>query len=136
MATHLGKGEAKGTPFEPRQGRSPDTCPPDRLPPFPNSSLDFALGQVMIKKDETAVYQIYKYVILYISSVVSISGSITSSSGNNANITFTDNATVSGGQIQLNCTYTATVSNGQMSGVWYYPGNPSPDGTITLNKTV
>src|SRR5947209_17344745 len=69
------------------------------------------------------------------SSVVSIGGSITSSSGNNANITFTDNATVSGGQIQLNCTYTATVSNGQMSGVWYYPGNSSPDGTITLNRS-
>src|SRR5438270_12695971 len=32
----LGKGEAKGTPLEPRQGRSP-------APPFPNSSLDFAL---------------------------------------------------------------------------------------------
>src|SRR5947209_6936710 len=35
--TFLGKGEAKGTPLEPRQGRSP-------APPFPNSSLDFALG--------------------------------------------------------------------------------------------
>src|SRR5881227_1484671 len=34
--TFLGKGEAKGTPLEPRQGRSP-------APPFPNSSLDFAL---------------------------------------------------------------------------------------------
>src|SRR5437763_16817471 len=31
-------------PLEPRQGRSPDTCPPDRVPPFPNSSLDLALG--------------------------------------------------------------------------------------------
>src|SRR4051812_43306624 len=30
------KGESKGTPLEPRQGRSP-------APPFPNSSLDFAL---------------------------------------------------------------------------------------------
>ena len=36
--TFLGKGEAKGTPLEPRQGRSP-------APPFPNRSLDFALGR-------------------------------------------------------------------------------------------
>src|SRR5947209_19608661 len=37
--TFLGKGEAKGTPLEPRQGRSP-------APPFPNRSLDFALGRL------------------------------------------------------------------------------------------
>src|SRR5437899_4047306 len=35
--TFLGKGEAKGTPLEPRQGRTP-------APPFPNRSLDFALA--------------------------------------------------------------------------------------------
>src|SRR5947209_17905768 len=34
----LGKGESKGTPLEPRQGRSPAL-------PFPNSSLDLALGK-------------------------------------------------------------------------------------------
>src|SRR5205085_8548397 len=31
--TFLGKGESKGTPLEPRQGRTP-------APPFPNRSLD------------------------------------------------------------------------------------------------
>jgi hypothetical protein len=67
-------------------------------------------------------------------STVAISGNITSSSGNSVEITFTDYATVSGGQIQLNCTYNATVSNGQMRGVWYYPGDTSPDGAIELNQ--
>lgn len=68
-------------------------------------------------------------------SIVAINGSITSSSANSVSIMFTDNATVSGGQIQLNCTYTATVSNGQMTGAWVYPGDTSPDGTLSLSQT-
>jgi len=67
-------------------------------------------------------------------STVSISGTITNSTSNSVTISFTDDSTISGGQIHLNCTYTATIANGQMSGVWYYPGDSSPDGTITLTR--
>lgn len=68
-------------------------------------------------------------------SAVAISGSVTNVSAGNANITFTDPSALWGSQIALNTTYTATLSNGQMNGLWYYAGNSSPDGTISLNKT-
>ncbi len=68
------------------------------------------------------------------SSEVAIVGHILSSSAQSARITFTDPSIISGGQIQLGCTYTATVTNGQMCGLWYYPGNSSPDGTIRLTS--
>lgn len=68
------------------------------------------------------------------SSEVAISGSIISSSGNSVEITFTDPSSISGSQIELNCTYTVTISNGQMRGVWYYPGDSSPDGNLSLHQ--
>ena len=42
----LGKGGKPGGTPEPRQGDSPVTCPPDRVPSFPNSSGDFALAML------------------------------------------------------------------------------------------
>ena len=68
-------------------------------------------------------------------SAVTITGNIISSSNGNATITFTDPSTLWGGQIALDTTYTTKVSDGQMSGSWYYSGNSSPDGELSLFKT-
>src|SRR2546429_9676041 len=45
--TSLGKRERQGDYLPPRQGRSPVTCPPDRVPPFPLISGGFALAQIL-----------------------------------------------------------------------------------------
>jgi hypothetical protein len=71
----------------------------------------------------------------YGDSIVAVEGTVTYGT-DSASITFTDNASIQGNGIQLNCTYNATVSmNGQISGVWYYPNDTSPDGTLELNPT-
>ena len=49
-------------------------------------------------------------------------------------IVFADPSYVSGNQVVLDCFYAAIEgSNGQWEGVWFYPGDTSPDGTFNLN---
>lgn len=64
---------------------------------------------------------------------VAVSGEVTSASNRRFTIRFTDYASTIGTQIALNCIYVATVANGHMTGSWNYPGDASPDGTLTLD---
>lgn len=64
---------------------------------------------------------------------VSVQGTSTRSSNGSFAVRFTDEATVSGGLIALNTTYVTTVANGNMTGVWYFAGDTSPDGTLSLD---
>lgn len=65
---------------------------------------------------------------------VAVLGAVTNASNGSYTVSFTDYAAVSGDQIALNCTYVGTVTNGHMAGTWYYAGDSSLDGTLTLDK--
>lgn len=57
-------------------------------------------------------------------------------SGTGTFITFTDLAYIQGNEITLHCSYIAVVySDGSLHGVWSYPGDRQPDGTLILHKT-
>ncbi len=69
-------------------------------------------------------------------SEVSIVGHVVGSSAESTQITFTDPSRITGQGISLNCTYNATVTSTRMNGVWYFPSNTTPNGTIALSHAI
>ncbi len=51
-------------------------------------------------------------------------------------VAFTDPDSIQGGGIQLGCSYDLVLySDGIMQGVWFYPGDSQPDGTLLFTPT-